>query len=189
MSALVSLDAVIARLETCRRETNSPYAVPGLWVDGCTTAAVMVNPYRFYADRLRTIAQLPAQPLSAQPANGDWSVGAIVYNLFPRVTTAFDHDGNGQLAIAPNADGWRETGTLLKCIALLPYIREMGFNTVHLLPITAIGQDGKKGNLGSPYAIRNPYRLDENLNEPALGLSAEDLFAAFVESAIIWGFG
>src|SRR5262249_25091842 len=110
-----------------------------------------------------------------------------VYNLFPRVTTAFDHSADGHLQIGPTADGWRETGTLLKCIALLPYIRNMGFNTVHLLPITAIGQDGKKGTLGSPYAIRNPYQLDGNLDEPALGLTPDQLFGGFVEAAHLLG--
>jgi glycosidase len=110
-----------------------------------------------------------------------------VYNLFPRVTTAFNHSGNGHLLIGPNGDGWRETGTLLKCIAILPYIQMMGFNTVHLLPITSIGQDGKKGNLGSPYAIRNPYLIDENLTEPALDLTADQLFAGFVDAAHLLG--
>ena len=69
--------------------------------------------------------------------------------------------------------GWRETGTFLKAITLLPFIRSLGCNTVHLLPITAIGRDGHKGNLGSPFAIRDPYALDEGLSEPALGLGAE----------------
>ncbi len=99
------------------------------------------------------------------------------------MTTAFDHNGDDQISPMPNSDGWRETGTLLKSMALLPYIREMGFNTVHLLPITAIGRDGRKGTLGSPYAIRNPYLLDENSAEPALGLTAEQLFRGSVEAA------
>ena len=66
---------------------------------------------------------------------------------------------------------------------MLPYIKRLGVNTVHLLPITSIGQDGNKGTLGSPYAIRNPYELDENLSEPALGLDVKTEFKAFVEAA------
>lgn len=54
---------------------------------------------------------------------------------------------------------------------------------MHLLPITAVGQDGKKGTLGSPYAIRNPYKLDENLAEPGLVGVEEPLFKAFMEAA------
>ncbi len=82
-----------------------------------------------------------------------------------------------------NADGFRETGTFLKAIALLPYIKALGADTIHLLPITAHGEDGMKGNLGSPYAIRNPYELDETLSEPALGLGVKKEFRAFVEAA------
>ncbi len=95
---------------------------------------------------------------------------AIVYNLFPRVTAAYDHAHDDVLSIDPSPEGWRDTGTLLKCIALLPYIQSLGINTVHLLPITSVGQDGKKGTLGSPYGIRNAYELDHKLAEPALGL-------------------
>jgi starch synthase (maltosyl-transferring) len=51
------------------------------------------------------------------------------------------------------------------------------------LPVTAIGRDGNKGTLGSPYAIRNPYLLDERLAEPFHGLGVEAEFAAFVEAA------
>ncbi|MHB8626908.1 MAG: alpha-amylase family glycosyl hydrolase [Aggregatilineales bacterium] len=160
-----------------------PYHIPGLWLDGKHTAAVRVDPYQFYRERLNEIADSQPQPLVEGRPGGDWSANAIIYNLFPRVTTAFDHAADGHLQIGPNRDGWRETGTLLKCIALLPYIQNMGFNTIHLLPITSVGQDGKKGNLGSPYAIRNPYKLDDNLTEPALGLSADELFAGFVEAA------
>ena len=37
--------------------------------------------------------------------------------------------------------------------------------------------------MGSAFAIRDPYALDENLAEPALGLDVETEFAAFVEAA------
>ncbi len=179
----MSLGTIIEHLAARIERNSAPYSIPGLWIDGESTAAQKVNPYQFYHARLSEIAVREPEPLIEGRPGGDWSANAIIYNLFPRVTTAFDHAGDGTLSIGANADGWRETGTLLKCIAILPYIRGMGFNTVHLLPITAVGQDGKKGNLGSPYGIRNPLRLDENLNEPALELTAEQLFAGFVEAA------
>ncbi len=180
---MASLIEIIERLASSERGLTTRYEVPGLWIDGQTSIAQAVNPYQFYRSRLAEIAATPPSPLVSGAAGGDWSANAIIYNLFPRTTTAFDHTADGTLTTGVNPDGWRETGTLLKCIALLPFIRGMGFNTVHLLPITAVGQDGKKGNLGSPYGIRNPHRLDENLDEPVLGLSAEDLFGGFVEAA------
>ncbi len=178
-----SLQTIIEQLEARRAKTDAPYFVPGLWIDSLSTAAVQVNPFAFFHRRLSEIASAPPQPLAQGSGGGEWSQRAVVYNLFPRVTTAFDHNNDGRIALGPNPDGWRETGTLLKCIALLPYIQGMGFNTVHLLPITSIGQDGKKGTLGSPYAIRDPYRLDTNLDEPAAGLNADQLFSGFVEAA------
>jgi hypothetical protein len=66
---------------------------------------------------------------------------------------------------------------------MLPYIKSLGANTVHLLPITSIGTDGNKGTLGSPYAIKNPYEIDPNLCEPNIGIGAEIEFKAFVEAA------
>jgi len=176
-----ALSHIIQQLEARRSPITTPYRVPGLWVDGVSTPAVEVYPFDFYRERLREIASAEPQPLVQGPGGGEWTQHAIIYNLFPRVTAAFDHDADGTLTIRD--DGWQETGTLLKCIALLPYIRSMGFNVVHLLPITSVGQDGKKGTLGSPYAIRNPYQLDPNLDEPALGLTADELFAGFVEGA------
>lgn len=184
---MLALTHIIDQLSACARPVRSSYFIPGLWFDplqrAVGTAAVAIDPYSFYHDRLTAIRNSPAQPLIDGAPGGDWSANAIIYNLFPRVTTAFDHDADGTLQLGPNADGWRETGTLLKCIALLPYLRQMGFNTLHLLPITSVGQDGRKGDLGSPYAIRNPYQIDDNLAESALGLSADDLFAGFVEAA------
>ncbi len=182
----MSLLTILQALEARQRTVHTPYFVPGLWTHSGSqpdhVAAVQVNPYTFYYQLLAPILQRDPQPL-VQGTAGEWSHRAVVYSLFPRVMTAFDHDGDDQIRIGANNEGWRETGTLLKSMALLPYIREMGFNTVHLLPITAIGKDGRKGALGSPYAIRNPYALDENLDEPALGLSTYQLFKGFVDTA------
>ncbi len=161
------------------------YRVPGLWISpgGGERKAAAVDPYEFYRDRIAEILAAPdAAPLRLNSA-GEWSAQAVVYNMFVRHTTAFDHDGNGALDLPLDAAGFRETGTFLKAIALLPYVKHLGCNTIHCLPVTAIGHDGNKGTLGSPYAIRNPYKLDENLSEPFLGLDAETQFAAFVEAA------
>ncbi|MBN1681575.1 MAG: alpha-amylase [Anaerolineae bacterium] len=178
-----ALQHIISALHQNRRELSTPYYVPGLWADYETTAAQAVNPFDFYAARLQSLVDAEPLPLVRGSGNGSWTQHAIIYNLFPRVTSAYDHAHDDALSIEPSPDGWRDTGTLLKCIALLPYIQQLGVNTVHLLPVTAVGQDGKKGTLGSPYGIRNPYELDHKLAEPVLGLDADTLFAGFVEAA------
>lgn len=183
MQSLLLLRDRLAQAVSLGKGDDFPYNVPGLWVDpaGPPTRRT-VNPYRFYLERVEEILHQPPTPPLRGP-NGIWSRQAVTYNLLVRATTAFDHDGDGRLSLEPIGDGWQETGTFLKSIALLPMLRSMGFNTVHLLPVTAVGVDGHKGNLGSVYAIRNPYRLDDRLAEPALGLEPEEECAAFVQAA------
>jgi glycosidase len=166
------------------------YAVPGLWGSpGGGGKAEIVDPFDYYIGAVRlAIEAVPSPGRSGARARrlssaGEWTKDAVIYNMFVRTTSAFDHDGDGRLELPVNREGFRETGTFLKAIAMLPYIKRLGADTVHLLPITSIGHDGNKGTLGSPYAIRNPYEIDENLSEPLLGLDAKTEFRAFVEAA------
>ena len=185
-SSASPLQTLRARLAIKADETFAhKYLVPGRWLSTQNApAAVAINPYQVW---LNTIDWILKQPVtewvqSAEATPGSWSRHAVVYNLFVRSATAFDHDGDGVLG-RPNNAGMNEVGTFVKSLMLLRYIKQLGCNTIHLLPITAVGQDGSKGDMGSPYAIRNPYRLDENLAEPGLDLGVETEFAAFVEAA------
>lgn len=177
----MSLAKVRSALQTLRYD--KPYFVPSLWAeeDPETLSPVQVDPKKFYLDAIDWILSQPKADI-APTENGEWSRSAVIYNLFPRLTAAFDHNQNKRIDVEPD-EKLRETGTFLKCIALLPYIKRLGATAAHLLPITSIGRDGNKGSLGSPYAIKNPYKLDERLAEPALNLDAETEFAAFVEAA------
>jgi len=178
-----SLDLLIASLEKARRGNASPaYAVPNLWRNG-TTGVSLVDPFDYFSDALSSIRNAPQAALDAGPADADWSTSATVYNLFVRYDAAFDHNRDGHIGTDALPEGFRETGTLLKAIAMLPYIRRMGVNTLYLLPLTSIGAVNRKGSLGSPYAIKNPYQLDETLGEPALDLPLEMQLKALVEAA------
>ena len=177
---------VMNRLEArLAQSPSAAYRVPGLWLNpNGPLEAQQVVPEEFFLGRLRAIlAQEPQSRVTDGDVPGDWGKNAIAYNLLVRYGAAFDHNGDGSVSPALLANGWRETGTFLKAITLLPFIRSLGCNTVHLLPITSIGQDGHKGDMGSAFAIRDPYALDEHLAEPALGLDVETEFAAFVEAA------
>ncbi len=162
-------------------ETGTLYKIPCIW-SGKDTGTEQVNPATYFSHIIETILNNQENP-APKPTDGDWRTGAVVYNLFIRLATAFDHNGDGSIGTEPLPCGFRETGTLLKAIALLPYIKNLGANTIYLLPLTEIGAKSRKGSLGSPYAVKNPRKLDPLLDEPALDLSAEFLLKAFVEAA------
>ena len=178
---LASLLHALKSLDT--QLPTSPYRVPGIWT-GQNNGIEQVNPAEYFTSIIERILN-SSDCHHTQEKEKDWREGAVVYNLFIRLTTAFDHNGDGTIASEPLSCGFRETGTLLKAIALLPYIKNLGANTVYILPVTEIGSQSKKGSLGSPYAVKNPRRLDPMLDEPVLGLSPEILLKTFVEAAHI----
>ncbi len=184
----MTLEKVIDALERKRAtigKTSLKYYIPSLWMNPTSLKIknLSVEPFEFYISTIHNILESPHNSLVKGEGKGDWSKNAVIYNVFVRTTTAFDHNQNGQLDLCVSEDRFLETGTFLKTIALLPYVKYLGANTIHLLPITAIGKDGNKGKIGSPYAIRNPYLIDPNLAEPILQLDAKTEFKAFVEAA------
>ncbi len=184
MIALQTLRDTLAQEEF--QNIGQGYRVPALWArpdDEGTERIVAVDAVSFFIERIDAIMAAEDESPEQLATAGEWTRDAVVYNMFTRLTAAWDHDGNGSIGIEDLPGGLRETGTFLKSIAMLPYLRSMGINTIHLLPITAIGSDGNKGSLGSPYAIRNPYALDDRLAEPFHGLGVEAEYAAFVEAA------
>lgn len=153
------------------------YFIPELWIEKDSTRKINIDPYDFFSERLDRILELSKEKSSDCD---------IVYNLFVRYATSFDHLDSNDLLNVPT-DHFRQTGTFLKSIAILPYLKKLGVGTIYLLPVTSIGKYGKKGNLGSPYSINNPYKLDESLAEPLLEMTAEQQFKAFIEAAKLLG--
>ncbi|HAA25822.1 MAG TPA: alpha amylase [Ruminiclostridium sp.] len=105
-----------------------------------------------------------------------------IYGILPRVFTAWDHYEKGRICY----------GTFVKSICLLPYLKSMGVDIVYLLPVFKTGEKYKKGDTGSPYAIKNIYELDKKLHDELLGEFSEKLleteFKAFIEACHILGF-
>jgi len=160
--------------------------VPGLWTGSSDPKPVKIDYSRFLHEKISEILNTEK---SAKPSHDrDWTKKAIVYNIFPRFFTAYDHDQDGEIGqkkndITVSPSGIRETGTFLKTIALLPYLKQLGINTIHLLPITEIGLKGRKGDLGSPYAIKNPFKIDQLLADPILDIGVDLQYKALIEAA------
>ncbi len=98
-----------------------------------------------------------AHPGMAQsPVNPPWIDGYPLYEVFPR---AFSSEG-----------------TFKALEGRLPELKTRGFQNLWLMPIYPIGEVGRKGSLGSPYAVRDYFEVN-----PEYG-SKED-FAALVSVA------
>jgi len=164
--------------------------IPGLWI-GDENRKISIDYKAFLLSQMKVVLASPGLPVTAK--GNHWTNSALVYNLFVRLFTAYDHDQDGLIGdssadITLNNSGIRETGTFIKSIAMLPYLKKLGINTIHLLPITEIGITGRKGDLGSPYAIKNPFKIDPLLSDPLVPLSVEEQYKAFVSAAHYMGF-
>ena len=81
----------------------------------------------------------PARDVSKEQARQtrDWVRDGVIYEIYPR---AFSQQGdfNG-------------------ITARLDSLKELGVTILWLMPIHPIGQEKKKGTIGSPYAVRDYY--------------------------------
>ena len=79
-------------------------------------------------------AQQPARPVQ------DWVRDGVIYEIYPR---AFSQQGN-----------------LNAITARLDELKDLGVTILWLMPIHPIGQEKKKGTIGSPYAVRDYYAIN-----------------------------
>ena len=93
--------------------------------------------------------------------SGDWTQNAVIYELNVRQATA--------------------EGTLAAAEAKLPELKELGVDVIWIMPLYPIGVEGRKGTLGSYYAIKD--YCDVN---PEFGTLAD--FDHFLEAAHNQGF-
>jgi hypothetical protein len=161
----------------------------------------MVNPYKYFGGIITEILELAkpgvhyGKPFSSllplreekTLTSREWMRTAYMYGFFVRATTAYNHKGYWKFQGSRSA-GYTEDGTFLKGIALLPYLKKMGIDTVYSLPITKYSQRFKKGEMPSPYAVKSFTEIEPSYKDSLLqGFSVEDEFAAFVEAAHILG--
>jgi len=201
------LAKLLAILESKIPGGDINYVVPDIWnawgysgqeLRRLPSGELLVNPYRFYAaviaDRIMPDADLRknyARSLSkvrgTKPKKGyfggDWVRKAVMYSTMIRTSTAWDHDRSYSLDLV-NFDKMKETGTFVKTLAFLPFLKKMGVDTVYMLPISRFSLRDKKGELGSPYGVASFFDLDPNLKEPMTGteMTVEEEFQAFVEA-------
>jgi glycosidase len=107
-----------------------------------TSEIVFLSLLLALAGSYATTAQSRARDVSKEPArpSRDWVRDGVVYEIFPR---AFSQQGNFN-----------------GITARLDDLKALGVNILWLMPIHPIGQEKKKGTIGSPYAVRDYYGIN-----------------------------
>lgn len=178
------------------------YGVPREWLpqdyEGMVKLSgkyIFVNPYEFGKNTFETIMSrrendrdylLPLSRIEGE-SKSNWIEDSVIYSAFLRMTTAFGHKNPGSFNPYFKG-GYTEAGTILKQIFLLPYLKKIGINTIYFLPVTKYSGMFKKGEVGSPYSVKDFYKISDEYHDNLLvGFSVEDEFKAFVEAAHILG--
>ncbi len=176
------------------------FAIPDLWqrfgyhsdeASYTNTGEVITDPYHFFATLIHdvylnnapdTVASLSQH--KGSNTTGEWLKDSIIYSSLIRTSSAWDHDRSGFLE-ERNRDGIRETGTFVKMLAILPFLKQMGVNALYLLPIMTFSKSHKKGDMGSPYGVQDFFKLDEALKDDLTGddFTIEEEFRLLVEAA------
>src|SRR5829696_7441943 len=84
---------------------------------------------------LAAVSVAPAQ----RPVR-DWVRDGVVYEIYPR---AFSQQGN-----------------FSAITARLDELKDLGVTILWLMPVHPVGQEKKKGTIGSPYAVRDYYAIN-----------------------------
>src|ERR1044071_9826648 len=94
------------------------------------------------ANTSQRAVQQPARDVSKESARTvrDWVRDGVIYEVYPR---AFSQQGNFNAITAR-----------------LDELKDLGVTILWLMPIHPIGQEKKKGTIGSPYAVRDYYAIN-----------------------------
>ncbi len=172
-----SLDLLLDLLKRNYRKTIVP--IPSAWYFPVNDASGRHIKDDLYGHLINLIQK------HILPAKESFDPDPVIYGSLLRTTTAMDFDGDGRL-LPENRWGLKESGTLLRMILLLPFLKKMGVNMLYLLPVTKPSRYIMKGVAPSPYAVNDFFRLDEDLYDPMTGGYSQqkmDLqFSALVEA-------
>ncbi len=185
-----------------RRSKLPNYCIPKVWLfenyagpvrfDG---EKVYVEPATYFGSICNWILSFKKEGVNYRQSlalvNGEkdrnWIRKSVMYSSLVRSTTAYNHKGFGRFE-QDDILGYRESGTFLKMIALLPHLVRLGVDALYLLPVTKSSKLFKKGEIGSPYSVKDFLKLDEMYHDPLLdGWKVEEEFAALVEACHILG--
>lgn len=109
-----------------------------------------------------------------QPATSGWDAQS-------KVTVEHPEWSRDAVLYQINTRHFTEEGTFKAAQEQLPRLKELGVDILWLMPIHPIGEENRKGTLGSPYSVQDYYAVN-----PEFG--TEEEFRAFVDAAHAQGF-
>ncbi len=196
----VILDRIEQLLKS--KKGNLNYSIPKEWLPEGYSGTVklrdryiFVDPYEYgssIVERITALAEKDtdySRPLGRirNESGNSWINSAIIYGSFVRTTTAYSHH-DPEFFSDLDSQEYSESGTFLKMIFMLPFLSKMGFDTLYFLPVTSYSDKFKKGELGSPYSVKDFFSIDKRYHDVLLeDMDVEEEFTAFVEAAHVMG--
>jgi len=193
---------IFEMLDSVRSRGRMDYCLPRVWLEGWydgpskedgerifVDPAIVYSKLREWLQSNRSFDAKVGASLALQMGEADrsWIKKAVLYSSLVRTNSAYNHKGFGRFE-QDDVLGYRESGTFLKMTLLLPHLKKLGVNVLYLLPITQSSEMFKKGEIGSPYAVKDFLKIDERYHDPLLdGWKVEDEFAAFVQACHMLG--
>ncbi len=101
---------------------------------------------------------------------------AVIYQLNIRSFNAVDSNGN---EIVEPYKG-EKTGNFLNATERLDELKDMGINTIHLLPITPVGKKNALGTAGSLYAMKEIAAINPELADKTSALTPKQQAKKFI---------
>ena len=102
---------------------------------------------------------------------------AIIYGINIRTFNANDINGNGIIDISKG----ETSGSFINAIDRLDELKELGVNTLHVLPITPVGKIKALGTAGSLYALADFTKLNLQLADSQSELSVNEQAKKFID--------
>ncbi len=102
---------------------------------------------------------------------------AVIYSVNLRTFNAKDLNGNGIIDFSLG----ETSGSFVNSIERLDELKELGINTVQLLPITPTGKIKALGTAGSLYALSDFQSLNEQLSDINSELSTKEQAKLFID--------
>jgi starch synthase (maltosyl-transferring) len=176
---LPSLTALHGLLAAAGAESADLW-VPKTWLGGTGQAMVAaedgalvcVPRGEFYQWCIQNITE--SAPTHRPPARQ--AHAQVIYGTFLRSVTCIKRPGGGY-----------DAGTMIRFLAILPQLQDLGVNCIYLLPVSKMGQKYRKGTLGSPYSGQALTSFEPSLHEEILGDPTAEIlalqFSALVEAA------